>query len=117
YTAPASDPAPTAVIAGSGEVPEGRPNYRDHIVRLGDTSPAGLAEKARWVLGEMERRLGILGLTWAEVTATQAYTVHDLHPFLADGIVSRGAAAHGLVWHYCRPPVVGLDLEMDCRVV
>jgi hypothetical protein len=36
-------------------------NYRDHIVRLGDTSPAGLREKAHFVLDEMERRMGALG--------------------------------------------------------
>ena len=52
-----------------------------------------IREKARYVLGEMERRLGLFGFTWADTTATQVYTVHDLHPFLADEIVRRGAAA------------------------
>lgn len=117
YTLPASNAPSTAVIAGSGEAPEGRSNYQDHVVRPGDTSPEGLAEKARWVLREMERRLDAVGLIWSDVTATQVYTVYDLHPFLANEIVSRGAAAYGLVWHYCRPPVVGLDYEMDCRAV
>src|SRR5437762_6432565 len=49
------------VVAGSGEAPEGRGNYRDHIVRRGDLSQEGLREKARWVLGEQERRLRALG--------------------------------------------------------
>jgi hypothetical protein len=31
--------------------------------------------------------------------------------------VRRGAAWHGLVWHFARPPVVGLEYEMDCRSV
>lgn len=115
YTEVAVDAAPTFVVAGSGEAPEGHANYRDHIVRLGDTSPAGLREKARFVLDEMERRMGALGFTWRDTTATQVYTVHDLHPFLADEIVKRGAAHAGLTWQYCRPPVVGLDYEMDCR--
>src|SRR6185295_6774767 len=35
YTEVASDAEPSFVIAGSGEVPEGRGNYRDHVVRLG----------------------------------------------------------------------------------
>jgi hypothetical protein len=43
--------------------------------------------------------------------------VHDLHPFLADEIVRRGAARSGLTWHFCRPPVRGLEFEMDCRGV
>jgi hypothetical protein len=52
---------------------------------------------------------------WADTTAVQVYTVHDLYPFLADEIVKRGAAHAGLTWHYCRPPVVELEYEMDCR--
>jgi hypothetical protein len=43
--------------------------------------------------------------------------VHDLHGFLADEIVRRGAARTGLTWHYARPPVQGLEYEMDCRSV
>jgi hypothetical protein len=108
---------PSFVIAGSGEVPEGKANYRDHIIRPGDTSPAGLREKARYVLNEMEARLASLGFQWRDTTATQVYTVHGLHPFLADEIIARGAAEHGINWHYCRPPVVGLDYEMDCRSI
>lgn len=108
---------PSFVIAGSGEVPEGKANYRDYIIRPGDTSPAGLREKARYVLNEMEARLAGLGFNWRDSTATQVYTLHDLHPFLADEIIARGAAAYGVVWYYCRPPVIGLDYEMDCRGV
>lgn len=108
---------PSFVIAGSGEVPEGKANYRDHIIRPGDTSPSGLREKARYVLSEMEARLAGLGFQWRDTTATQVYTLHDVHPFLVDELVARGAAAQGVCWHYCRPPVVGLDYEMDCRGV
>jgi hypothetical protein len=117
FTVEAPASRPSFVIAGSGEVPEGKANYRDHIIRPGDTSAGGLREKARYVLNEMEARLAALGFQWRDTTATQVYTLHDIHPFLADEIVARGAAAHGLAWHYCRPPVVGLDYEMDCRGV
>ena len=41
YARPGGAAAPSFVIAGSGEVTEGRGNYRDHIVAYGDTSPAG----------------------------------------------------------------------------
>ena len=27
------------------------------------------------------------------------------------------AAAGGVTWQYCRPPVAGLEYEMDCRGV
>lgn len=117
YTVPSNDPAPSFVVAGSGEAEEGHANYRDHTVRLGDTSPAAMKDKARWVLGEMERRQALLGQSWKSVSDTQVYTVHDLHPFLASEIEGRGAAAGGLTWHFARPPVVDLEYEMDCRSV
>lgn len=115
YTVERDEPQPSFVVAGSGECPEGRGNYRDHIVRRGDLSAPAIAEKARFVLAEMERRMAALGAGWADVTATQVYTVHDIHPFLGSEIVVRGAAPGGVTWHYDRPPVVDLEFEMDCR--
>jgi hypothetical protein len=108
-------PAASFVIAGSGEAPEGRGSYAAHIVRRGETGADAMREKARFVLAEMERRLGLLGFGWADTTATQVYTVRDLYPFLADEIVRRGAAHAGLTWQFCRPPVRELEFEMDCR--
>jgi hypothetical protein len=105
------------VNAGSGEAVEGTASYHERIIRRGDTSPDGMLEKARYVHGEMERRMAALGFGWADTTATQVYTVFDLYPFLADEIVRRGAARAGLTWHFCRPPVVEIDYEMDCRGV
>jgi hypothetical protein len=115
YTLRDEGAAPSFVVAGSGESAEGKGDYRDNIVALGDVSPAGLRRKARWVLGEMERRMAALGFAWAQATGVQVYTVHDLYPFLAEEMVRRGAARHGLTWQFCRPPVVDLEYEMDCR--
>jgi hypothetical protein len=117
FTVARDEPRPSFVVAGSAECPEGLGNYRDNIVRLGDLSQEAILEKVRFVLGEMERRLGELGAGWADVTATQVYTVHDIHPFLASEIVARGAAPAGVTWHFDRPPVVDLEYEMDCRGV
>lgn len=115
YTERAETAEPSFIVAGSAEAPEGKNNYRDHVVRLGDISPQGLREKVRYVLDAMEARLGALGFQWRDTTAAQVYTVHDFHPMLADEIVVRGAAHGGLTWQYCRPPVVDLEYEMDCR--
>lgn len=115
FTVPTSATATTFAIAGSGEAPEGKDTYRDHVVRRGDQSADAMREKARFVLGEMERRLSFFDAGWADVTATQVYTVYDIHPFLADELIGRGAGAHGVSWHFCRPPIVELDYEMDCR--
>ncbi len=105
----------TFVIAGSGEAPEGPGSYRDRIIRLGDTSPDAMAEKARYVLGAMESRMAALGFGWPDATASQVYTVHEIHGLLGPGIVARGAAPDGIQWTYARPPVEGLAFEMDVR--
>jgi hypothetical protein len=114
-------PAPRApesfVVSGSGESVEGKANYRDHIVSPGDTSPVGMLAKAKWVLDEMERRMSAFGGTWRQTTSVQLYTVHDIYSLLEGELGRRGALRNGLTWHFDRPPVVGLDYEMDCRHV
>ena len=117
YVAPSPGAPLSFVVAGSGEAREGNGPYRDKTVRYGETSPGAIANKARFVLGAMETRMAALGGNWASATGVQVYTVHDPHPFLSAEIVSRGAVRHGLTWHFCRPPVVGLEYEMDCRAV
>jgi hypothetical protein len=114
FTVVANNSAPSFVIAGSAEAREGGASYNERTSGVRDLARCH-AEKARHVLGEMERRLAAFGYSWADTTATQVYTVHDLHPFLADEIVRRGAARCGLTWHYARPPVQQLEYEMDCR--
>src|SRR5437660_12288808 len=88
------------VAAGSGEAREGSGSYAERIVRFGDQSPAGMRDKAHLVLDVMEERMAPLGKAWPDVTATQVYTVFDIHFYLADEFVRRGATAGGLIWHF-----------------
>jgi hypothetical protein len=97
YTAPSENRTTRSfVAAGSGEAREGGPSYEGRIIRRGDQSPEAMREKARFVLGAMEQRVAALGFGWADVTATQVYTIFDIHPLLADEIVRRGASPGGL---------------------
>jgi hypothetical protein len=117
YVAEGDAGAPQFVISGSAEARDGSAPYAERIIRLNDTSPDALREKAAFVLGRMEDRMDAFGHGWADTTATQVYCVYDIHPFMAGEIVRRGAARCGLSWHFNRPPVIGLDYEMDCRSV
>lgn len=117
YVVPMLGAARSFVVAGSGELQEGTGPYRDKTIRYGDIGADAIAEKGRYVLSVMEKRMAALGTEWASTSGVQVYTVHDPYPFLATDIVARGAARHGLTWHFCRPPVVGLEYEMDCRGV
>jgi hypothetical protein len=116
YTVPSGATGPWFVIAGAGELPEGTLGPRD-IVRAGEVSADAIREKARFVLGLMDARLRGLGADWRHVTATDVYTIHDIHPLLVPEILPRaGAAAHqGFTWHYTRPPIIGIEYEMDLR--
>ena len=59
--AAAHPPRSSFVIAGGAEAREGGASYRERTIRHGETSPDAIREKARYVLGEMERRLELLG--------------------------------------------------------
>jgi hypothetical protein len=117
FTRPSQSPTPTFVIAGSGESQEGNASYAERTVRYRDISPDGIAEKVRYVVGVMEKRMAEFGRGWKDATAAQTYTIHDFHPVLADALVRRGAVRAGLTWHFARPPVIDLEYEMDCRRV
>jgi hypothetical protein len=117
HVVPCPDAPPSFVISGSGEARNPPGPYPERIIRYGETSPDALREKADFTHGQLEGRMAALGTGWGAVTATQVYCVHDIYPFLASDIIKRGAAPHGITWHYCRPPVVGLEYEMDCRGV
>jgi hypothetical protein len=116
YTVPAPQaPRGSFIIAGGGEARGGAGSFAARSVRHGETSAEAMREKVRFVLAEMEQRMAALGFSWKDALSTQAYTVRDIGALVGAEIAARGAAAGGLAWHYARPPVIGLEYEMDVR--
>jgi hypothetical protein len=116
YTVPASGLRRGGfIVAGGGEVRAGAGSFRSRTVRYGETSPDAMREKVRHVIEEMERRLGLLGFSWQDAVSTQAYTVQDIGALVGPEFAARGVAPGGLSWHVARPPVEGLEFEMDVR--
>jgi hypothetical protein len=115
YTVPAQSRRGSFIVAGGAEVRGGPEGYAARTVRYGDTSADALREKLRFVVELMEQRLKALGFSWQDAVSTQAYTVHDIGALVGPEIAARGAAAGGLAWHIARPPVIGLEFEMDVR--
>jgi hypothetical protein len=113
YTVPSRLSERTFVSAGSGELSD------DGIIAEGDSSPQGLRIKADFVMAVMAARIAGLGVTPAEVTALQIYTIHSPLDYLQDLLLAPfGAAAiHTFHWYYSRPPVLGLEFEADLRGV
>lgn len=111
YTIENANAPRTFCGAGGGET------QGDGIVREGDTSPDGMRAKTARVMDIMEERLCGLGMQWPDVTAVNVYTANTAADWLAPQLLARmGAdAVHGIHWHLSRPPIIGLDFEMDLR--
>jgi hypothetical protein len=103
------------IVAGGAEVRGGPEGYASRTVRHGETSPEAMLDKVRFVVALMGERLKALGFSWRDAASTQAYTVHDIGALVGPELAARGAAPGGLTWHFARPPVVGLEFEMDVR--
>jgi hypothetical protein len=107
---------PTFVVSGAGELPEGILAH-EAIIRVGDTSHEAMIEKASFVLDLMESRLHGLGADWSRVTTVDVYTVHPMERVLPNVILRRigSAAVLGIRWFFSRPPIIGIEFEMDVR--
>ena len=116
YTVPGQTATPTFVVAGAGEMGD-RARGADGIVRRGETSPEAMGDKARFVMGIMRARMEALGAAWSRVTAIDVYTAQPIHGFLVDEILrpAGAAAIHGVRWFPSRPPIEGLEFEVDLR--
>ena len=90
YTVPGAPPRPTFVVVGAGEM-RARGVGVQGIVRHGATSPEAMREKA----------------------------AHVIEPFLIDTVLrpAAGAAMNGVRGFPGRPPIAGLEYEMDLRGV
>jgi hypothetical protein len=105
----------TFVVAGAAEV---RGNQEEAVVRSGETSPDALGEKAALVLDQMTERMAALGATRDQLAAAHVYTPHMLDPGLCLAIGrATGARDGSFRIHVARPPITGLEFEMDMRSV
>jgi len=116
YTQPADASRATFIVAGAGEVKQFNLTSQ-MIVRQGETSSDAMREKAGCVMSRMDERLRGLGVGWGDVSAVDVYTVHALETYVRDSILAplSATAVHGFHWHHARPPITGIEIEMDVR--
>jgi hypothetical protein len=117
YTVPAPTSPHSFVVAGAGDLRDQAELTDDAIVAPGDNSPTGMDRKARTVLQVMTDRLHALNVDWPDVTTVNLYTVEPPTTYFADPLLTQlgSTAIHGVKWVYSRPPIAGLDFEMDLR--
>jgi hypothetical protein len=114
YTAPSDNDLPTFVLSGVPEFAVDAAGKR-MIVARGDTSADGICKKLACVMDVLAGHLAMMELGWEHATTINLYTVYDVYPALAEALLpALGARARvGLTWHYSRPPVTGLEVEID----
>ncbi len=115
YSIPILAAIKSFVLSGGGDAKKGSEPYRERIIAYGDTSLTGLRQKMVHVIAEMHTRLVGLGLSWHDVTKVQAYSVQPIASLVDELLSMPGLIPDGLIWHFARPPVSGLEYEMDLR--
>lgn len=117
YTIPSRQQFESFVLSGAPEIASRERGVE--IVARGDTSPEGLRQKLDCILNVLGGHLSEMNLKWEMATAVNLYTVFDVHGLMPGQLLPRlGPASYaGVTWHYARPPVNGLDLEVDARAV
>ena len=113
YTIPYSGNARTFTMSGMTERGSG-----GSIVAQGDDSPDGMQRKLAHVLGAVSDRVAELGFAWRDATHVEFYSGVEIPGALA-ALASRasGALPRGVRWYYGRPPVTGLEVELEARAV
>ena len=91
---------PTFVISGAPEPPG---------------TEGGLGNFWDAMAGIMEERMGALGVSWEDANDVQFYGTRAAHETFARARQLMPAARPGVRWYFSRPPVEGLELELDVR--
>lgn len=113
YTVPAESAGGHFVMSGMTE------NSPAGVVAAGDTSPSGMRQKVEYVVRAVTARLGQLGVSFNDASHVEFYGSRGLDALVPDLVIpAAGNGAHrGVRWHYGRPPVQGLEIELEARNV
>jgi len=88
------------------------------VIALGDVSPDGMQRKLAHVIAVVTGRLAELGFDWRDATHVELYAAEEIPGAMAAlAAKATGAMPRGVRWHYGRPPVVGLELELEARAI
>ena len=113
YAIPYGGPARTFTMSGMTERGPG-----GNVTAQGDDSPEGMRSKLAYVIGAVGDRLAELGFGWSDASHVELYSGVEIPGALAT-LASRasGTLPRGVRWYYGRPPVSGLEVELEARSV
>ena len=104
--------ATTFCVSGTADI-----DARGQIIAEGDVSPAGMKLRMQHCVDVITERLAMLDLSWSEATHIDLCVAQDIPGLMAAVVVPglQGAAARGIRVHFARPPIVGSEVELECR--
>ena len=114
YCVPSDYQGVTFCVSGTADI-----DQRGKIVAEGDVSPGGMKQRLQHCVDVITERLAELGLEWPAATHIDLCVAQDI-PGLLDAVVVpglQGAAARGIRVHLARPPIIGSEVELECRGV
>lgn len=113
YVVPSETQIRTFVMAGMTE------NSPAGIVAAGDVSPEGMRKKVSHVIRAVTQRVESLGVAAGDASHVEFYAAQPVESLVIELLApAMGDATHrGLRWHYGRPPVQGLEVELEVRRV
>jgi hypothetical protein len=112
YCVPSDHQGTTFCVSGTADI-----DARGKIVAEGDVSPAGMKARLQHCVDVITERLAMLELGWSAATHIDLCVANDI-PGLMDSVVVpglQGATARGIRVHHARPPIVGAEVELECR--
>lgn len=112
YSQPSSAALKTFCISGAADL-----DSHGDIVAPGNTSPAGMRERLAHCVEAIGERLEQLDLNWKEVTHIDVCLAHEAGAAL-DELLRRppqGAVPREVRVHAARPPLLGTEVELECR--
>ncbi len=112
YCAPAAGSTSTFCLSGVADL-----DARGQIVAEGDVSTAGMRQRMEHCVESLSERLAQLDLDWPMATHIDLCVARDIGDLMAEMLVpALGSAAHrGVRVHLARPPIVGSEVELECR--
>jgi hypothetical protein len=114
YCAANASASTTFCVSGTADI-----DARGKIVAEGDVSAVGMRWRLQHCVDVITERLAMLELDWSAATHVDLCVVQDI-PGLMESVVVpglQGATARGVRVHVARPPIIGAEVELECRGV
>lgn len=113
YVVPTSEKVKTFFLAGQADIDAGK------IVAEGDTGPAAMQKRARFVIETVGGTLRKLGVGWNDTTQVALFHAIEIPDVWGPELLGRlgEAVGRGILVYRARPPLVGAEVELEARAV